>query len=95
MSLCIVLIRSGYGPFVGNYGLGVDQILGAKVVNHEGKIVDADEKMLQVIRGGGGTLGVIVAMTVMVYPLDKVPRHILGAYVTAESDRIINRSWAV
>ena len=57
---------------MGNFGLGVDQILGAKVVTHEGKIVEADERMLQVIRGGGGTLGVIVAMTIKVYPLDKV-----------------------
>lgn len=68
---------------MGNYGLGVDQILGAKVVNYEGKIVDADEKMLQVIRGGGGTLGVIVTMTIKVYPLDKVVPHVLEAHVTA------------
>lgn len=57
---------------MGNYGLGVDQIVGAKVVNHEGRIVEADDRMLQVIRGGGGTLGVIVALTIKVYPLDKV-----------------------
>jgi FAD/FMN-containing dehydrogenase len=61
---------------VANYGLGVDQILGAKVVNSEGRIIEADEKMLQVIRGGGGALGVIVAMTIKTYPLDKVDtRH--------------------
>ena len=68
----LVLISSGYGPFVGNYGLGVDQILGAKVVNYEGRIVEANERMLQAIRGGGGTLGVIVALKIKVYPLDKV-----------------------
>ena len=84
-----MLIQSGYGPFVGNYGLGVDQILGAKVVNYEGKIVDADEKMLQVIRGGGGTLGVIVAMRIKVYPLDKVAPHVLGTYIIAEPDRFV------
>lgn len=70
----LVLNKPGYGPFVANYGLGVDQILGAKIVNFEGRIVEADERMLQVIRGGGGTLGVIVALTIKVYPLDKVNR---------------------
>lgn len=54
--------------------MGVDQILGAKIVNWKGRIVEADERMLQAIRGGGGTLGVIVAMTIKVYPLEKVRR---------------------
>ena len=52
--------------------MGVDQIIGATIINCEGKIVKADEDMLQVIRGGGGTLGVIGEMTVKVYALDKV-----------------------
>jgi FAD/FMN-containing dehydrogenase len=78
-------ILTGYGPFVGNYGLGVDQILGAKVVNCEGKLVEGDERMLQAIRGGGGTLGVIVEMTIKVYPLDKVQRLRLGVFDPAEA----------
>jgi FAD/FMN-containing dehydrogenase len=52
--------------------MGVDLILGAKLVNHEGRVVEADERMLQAIRGGGGTLGVIVEMRIKVFPLDKV-----------------------
>ena len=64
--------HGGYGAFTSNYGLGTEQILAAKVVNHEGKIVEANAEMLRAIRGGGGTLGVIVELTVRVYDLDKV-----------------------
>jgi FAD/FMN-containing dehydrogenase len=62
----------GYGPFAPNYGLGVDQIVGAKIVNGEGRVVDADEDMAVALRGGGGALGVVVEMTVNVYPLKNV-----------------------
>ncbi|CEJ54980.1 hypothetical protein PMG11_01266 [Penicillium brasilianum] len=62
----------GYGPLSSKYGLGVDQIVGAKVVDAEGKIRDADEPMLTGIRGGGGSLGVIVEITVKIYPQDQV-----------------------
>jgi FAD/FMN-containing dehydrogenase len=65
-------IYGGYGILSSNYGLGVDQILGAKVVNAEGKIVDADEKLLKGIRGGGGAFGVIVELTIKVYPSTSV-----------------------
>jgi FAD/FMN-containing dehydrogenase len=64
--------------------MGVDQILGAKVVNCEGRLVEGDGKILQAIRGGGGTLGVIVEMTIKVYPLDKVKRFRLGVFDPAK-----------
>ena len=64
--------HGGYGQFVGNYGMGVDQIIGATMVNHEGKVVTANSEMLHAIRGGGGTLGVIVEVKIKVYPLEKV-----------------------
>lgn len=62
----------GYGMLSGLYGLGADQILGARMVNASGELVDANEHMLKGIRGGGGTIGVIVEMTIRVYPLSKV-----------------------
>jgi hypothetical protein len=74
--------------------MGVDLILGAKLVNHEGRIVEADERMLQAIRGGGGTLGVIVEMTIKVFPLDKVQRPKLETCGLADPDPL-SRSWAV
>lgn len=65
-------IYGGYGPFSANYGLGLDQIIGARVVNGKGELVVADEEMLKGIRGAGGNLGVIVELTIKVYPLKSV-----------------------
>lgn len=62
----------GYGPFSACHGLGVDQIIGAKVVNAKGEVVDADDEMLMAIRGAGGTLGIIVELTIKVYPSGNV-----------------------
>ncbi|KAI1360884.1 FAD-binding domain-containing protein [Xylaria arbuscula] len=62
----------GYGPFSTSHGLGVDQIVGAKVVNAKGELVEADAQLLHGIRGGGGIFGVIVELTVKVYPLKEL-----------------------
>lgn len=65
-------LYGGYGPFLPNFGLGADQIVGAKVVNADGAIVDADANMLKGIRGAGGAFGVLVELTIKVYPLKEV-----------------------
>lgn len=62
----------GYGPFSGNLGYGFEQILGAKVVNWKGEILDADEELLKGIRGAGGSFGIVVEITIAVRPLTKV-----------------------
>ncbi|KAH6976378.1 hypothetical protein BKA56DRAFT_589542 [Ilyonectria sp. MPI-CAGE-AT-0026] len=62
----------GFGPYLHSYGLGADQIVGAKVVNAEGKLVDADDEMLKGLRGGGANLGIVVELTVKAYPLQDV-----------------------
>lgn len=62
----------GYGPLSGVYGMGVDQIVGAKVVTAAGEVVEANEDLLKGIRGAAGALGVVVEVTIRVYPLDKV-----------------------
>ncbi|KAL7627703.1 hypothetical protein AAE478_001897 [Parahypoxylon ruwenzoriense] len=59
----------GYGPFSTSHGLGVDQIVAAKLVNPKGELVDANEELLKGIRGGGGIFGIIVELTIKVYPL--------------------------
>jgi FAD/FMN-containing dehydrogenase len=64
--------HGGYGLLSAEFGMGVDQILQAKVVDANAAIRDADEDMLSVIRGGGGALGVIVELTIKVYPLTQV-----------------------
>lgn len=62
----------GYGPTMPSFGLGVDQIVGARVVNYKGEIVEADEELLEALRGGGGNFGVVVELTIKVYPEQEV-----------------------
>ncbi|KAL2842916.1 FAD-binding domain-containing protein [Aspergillus pseudoustus] len=59
----------GYGPFSSHWGLGVDQVIGATIVNADGEIETAEEELLQGIRGAGGLYGAIVDLTIKVYPL--------------------------
>ncbi|KAL3470008.1 FAD-binding domain-containing protein [Aspergillus californicus] len=57
----------GYGPYSSQFGLGVDQIVGARIVNARGEVVEADAELLKAIRGAGGAFGVIVEVTIKVY----------------------------
>lgn len=84
----------GYGPFSNQWGLGVDQIVGAKVVNAKGDVVEADERLLKGLRGGGGLFGVIVELTIRVYPLKKVYAPYLKCMevCTADSSKDLHRN---
>lgn len=62
----------GYGPFSSNWGLGVDQIVGATLVDASGSIVRADDTILKAIRGAGGAFGIIVDVSIRVYHLKSV-----------------------
>ncbi|KAL4870724.1 hypothetical protein BDV12DRAFT_165668 [Aspergillus spectabilis] len=76
-------IYGGYGPFSAHWGLGVDQIIGATVVNAEGELVTADDDLLHGIRGAGGAFGVIVDLTIKVYPLTSL---LAGAIIFDSTD---------
>lgn len=65
-------IHGGYGILSPSFGLGADQIVGAKLATASGQIIEADERLLKGIRGGGGAFGVIVELTIRVYPLGQV-----------------------
>ena len=65
-------MATGFGPYAHVYGLGADQIVGARVVNAEGDLVQADEGMLKGMRGGGGNFGVVVELEIKTYPLLEV-----------------------
>ncbi|PYI04750.1 FAD-binding domain-containing protein [Aspergillus sclerotiicarbonarius CBS 121057] len=73
----------GYGAFSSHWGLGADQILAATIVNPEGDIVPADEHTLQGIRGAGGLFGIILDLTIKVYPL---PSLLAGAIMFDPTD---------
>lgn len=62
----------GYGPFSSNWGLGVDQIVAATVLDASGVIIEADKALLKSIRGAGGAFGIILDVTIKVYPLKTV-----------------------
>lgn len=65
-------MHGGYGPYLGHFGLGADQILAAKVINHQGKVVEADAELLKGIRGAGAAFGIVIEATIRVFPLEKV-----------------------
>lgn len=65
-------IHGGYGLLSTKYGLGSDQILGARVVDGQGNIVDADETLLTAIRGGGGSVAIIYELLIKLYHSEKV-----------------------
>ncbi|RAK80776.1 FAD-binding domain-containing protein [Aspergillus fijiensis CBS 313.89] len=56
---------------VSSFGLGVDQILAAKVINAQGALVDADTELLKALRGAGGAFGVVAELTIPVHRLDQ------------------------
>jgi FAD/FMN-containing dehydrogenase len=62
----------GYGGVSGQWGLGVDQIIGAEIVDAYGNIVQADEETLKGIKGAGGNFGVVVALRIKLYELKTV-----------------------
>ncbi|KAJ5340086.1 FAD-binding domain-containing protein [Penicillium brevicompactum] len=74
--------HGGYGLMSSEYGLGVDQILQAKVVGADATVCNANDEMLAVIRGGGGTLGVIVELTIKIYPL----AQLLAGFILYDSN---------
>ncbi|KAL0942023.1 d-lactate dehydrogenase [Colletotrichum truncatum] len=62
----------GYSSYTPSLGLGIDQILGAKIVLASGELVDADEELLRGIRGAGPALGVITELEIKVYPKQEI-----------------------
>ncbi|KAB5540293.1 hypothetical protein GE09DRAFT_1225748 [Coniochaeta sp. 2T2.1] len=60
----------GYGPLQHSHGLGIEQIVGAEIVTAKGEVASfgEEDERLEGIRGMGGNLGVITAVTIKVYP---------------------------
>ena len=83
----------GYGFYVGTYGFGVDQILGARVVLAGGCVVDTNEdpELLWALRGAGaGTFGIVTELRVKVYPVPKLYAGFL-AFPLAEAATVMDR----
>lgn len=76
----------GYGLLNSYAGLGVDNIMSAKVVTADGNVVEADgsSDLLWGIRGAGASLGVIVETTVKTH---QVPAF-LGGVIQYKQDQM-------
>ncbi|KAJ4865516.1 FAD binding domain-containing protein [Trichoderma breve] len=84
-------MAGGYGLYSSPYGLGVDNILGARVVLADGSAVDVDDKnhpdLFWALRGAGnGIWGVVTQLTIKVYP---PPNLLIGTL------RIPKKDWPV
>ncbi|KAH7309357.1 hypothetical protein BKA65DRAFT_559570 [Rhexocercosporidium sp. MPI-PUGE-AT-0058] len=73
----------GFCPLINTYGLGVDQIVSARVVTADGEVKEADPELLWGIKGAGGAFGVVVDLTVKIYPLTKM----LGGMILFQFDQ--------
>lgn len=62
----------GFGPLVNAFGLGVDQIISAKIVTAEGELREADSELLWGIKGAGGAFGVLTEVKFKTYTLPKM-----------------------
>lgn len=65
------VLGGGYGYASAFYGLGVDQLLGGRVVLASGEVVDTDKHadLLWALRGAGnGNFGVVVELRLKLYP---------------------------
>jgi FAD/FMN-containing dehydrogenase len=83
----------GYGFYVGTYGFGVDQILGARVVLAGGHVVDTDQdpELLWALRGAGaGTFGIVTELRVKVYPVPDLYAGFL-AFPLSEAATLMGR----
>ncbi|UKZ74564.1 hypothetical protein TrVFT333_002234 [Trichoderma virens FT-333] len=74
------VMAGGYGLYASSYGLGVDNILGARLVLADGSVVDVDENnhsdLLWALRGAGnGIWGVVTQLTIKIYP---APNLLIG-----------------
>ncbi|KAF2269519.1 FAD-binding domain-containing protein [Lojkania enalia] len=70
----------GHGPLSSTYGLGVDNVLSARIVTPDGSLRTVNpcfnSDLFWAIRGGGGgTFGVITSVTMRAHPTPKASRH--------------------
>lgn len=82
----------GHGSYSAFYGMGTDQIVAARLVVADGRVINAetDEELMWAVRGAAnGNLGVIVELRVKLYPK---PPMLAGmvAFPAAEVEQVLS-----
>ena len=74
-------LGGGYGPLCGKHGLAADNLIGARAVLADGRVVIADQAhdpdLLWALRGGGGSFGVVTSARYRLHPLESVTAGLL------------------
>jgi FAD/FMN-containing dehydrogenase len=75
-------MAGGYSPLSPQFGLSLDNLLGAEIVLADGTVLDVDEShnadLFWALRGGGGNFGVVTSMRIR---LHAVPTVVSGPIV--------------
>ena len=86
----------GYGWTSSKYGLTCDNLLSAKIVLADGRVVTASDQenadLFWGIRGGGGNFGIVTEFEYRLHPLGPLVLGGLALWPIAEADRIV-RAW--
>ncbi|KAK6004805.1 hypothetical protein QM012_008667 [Aureobasidium pullulans] len=77
------VMTGGYGQMAHKFGLGVDHLLSASIVDANGDIVEADGRVMKGIRGAAGNFGVVVETTIKIYPF---ARMLAGVIIFESND---------
>ena len=87
-------LGGGYGALIGRFGLALDNLLAARVVLADGRIVVADPdneaELFWALRGGGGNFGVVTTMRHRVHDLPSVRSGML-VYPFSEAKAVLER----
>lgn len=87
----------GYGFLGTKWGLGVDNLLGARLVTPAGNVIDTDDEaskdILWALRcAGNGNLGIVTEFRVNVYPSPKFLAGII-AFDLGDAKTVLQRFW--
>jgi FAD/FMN-containing dehydrogenase len=87
-------LSGGYGPLIGRFGLGLDNLEAAEIALADGRAVvataDSEADLFWALRGGGGNFGVVTTMRLKLHPLRSIRMGLLF-YPFSEAKAVLER----